>query len=210
MKDPQLAGRIVDAVCRKISLPVTVKIRAGWDKDSINAPEMAKILEQAGAALICIHGRTREQLYAPSADWKIIEQVKKSVRIPVVGNGDVCSADDVLRMARETGCDGVMIGRGAMGNPWIFEETIAVMEGKTYMLPSVAQRLVIAEEHLDGMLLHKGDRVGFAEAKKHMAWYLSGMRGAATARGAIMNASSADDIRDVFARLRLMSEEGAQ
>ncbi|MBQ9783392.1 MAG: tRNA-dihydrouridine synthase family protein, partial [Clostridia bacterium] len=117
MKNPRLAGQITEAVCRAVKLPVTVKIRAGWDQNSINAPELAKLLEQAGAAMICVHARTREQLYAPGIDPEIIRQVKEAVGIPVVGNGDVQSAEDAIRMMRDTGCDGVMIGRGAMGNP---------------------------------------------------------------------------------------------
>lgn len=198
MKNPQLAGEIVYAISKSITLPVTVKIRAGWDASSKNAPEMAKILEQAGAKLICVHGRTREQLYAPGADWQIIADVKRSVSIPVVGNGDIYSSEDALRMLDETGCDGVMVGRGAMGNPWIFSQILARMEGREVELPSVSCRLRVAAEHLESMLLHKGERVGLAEAKKHIAWYLAGLHGAASARASIMTATSRDEILGIL------------
>ncbi len=198
MKDPTLASEIVSAVRRAVSLPVTVKIRAGWDAQSVNAPELAKRLEQAGADLICVHARTREQLYTPGIDLDVIRRVKESVSIPVIGNGDIVSAEAALRMQAETDCDGVMIGRGAMGNPWIFSEIQAAMDGVPYVPPTVEERLSTAMEHLDSMLSHKGDRVGFAEAKKHMAWYLTGLRGAASARGAIMTARDANEIKKIL------------
>lgn len=203
MKNPQLAGEIVYAISRAVTIPVTVKIRAGWDEQSKNAPQLARILEQAGAKLICVHGRTREQQYAPGADWQIIAETKKSVSVPVVGNGDVGSAQDALRMLEQTGCDGVMVGRGAMGNPWIFSEIASVLEGRTWNPPSVTERLQTAEEHLEQILIHKGNRVGFAEAKRHVSYYLSGLRGAAVARGEIMRAHDPSQIRLV---LRHMAE----
>ena len=208
MKNPELAGKIVDAVCRAVRLPVTVKIRAGWDSASVNAVEMAKILEQAGAAMICVHARTREQLYSPGIDLSVIRDVKKAVRIPVIGNGDVGGGEDARNMLRETGCDGVMVGRGAMGNPWIFAEITAVLEGRTFVPPTVEERLNTAWGQLENMLAHKGDRVGLAEAKKHMAWYLSGIRGAAAARAAIMTAQSPEQIRVIFEELARNSRSG--
>lgn len=201
MKNPHLAGEIVSAVTKAVKLPVTVKIRAGWDSDSINASEMARILEQAGASLICVHARTREQLYSPGIDPSVIARAKQAVGIPVIGNGDIYTADDAITMIRETGCDGVMIGRGAMGNPWLFSELIAKLEGKEYVVPSIRERLETASEQMDCMIEHKGERVGLAEAKKHMSWYLSGLRGAASARSRIMTAQSAEEIRGVFREL---------
>jgi nifR3 family TIM-barrel protein len=201
LKDPLLAAEIVRATVRAISLPVTVKIRAGWDAESINAVEVAKRLEDAGASMICVHGRTRAQMYAPSADWSIIRAVKEAVSVPVVGNGDVFSGEDALRMLRETGCDGVMIARGAQGNPWIFSEVSAALEGRPYTPPTLTERLSIALEHAEDIVLEKGERIGIAESRKHMAWYLHGIRGAATARNAVMTASTLSDLRSIFSGL---------
>ena len=206
MKTPELAAEIVAAVRKAVSLPVTVKIRAGWDSSSINAPELAKRLEQAGADLICVHARTKEQLYTPGIDLGVIERTKSAVTIPVIGNGDIACAEDVKHMMTVTGCDGVMVGRGAMGNPWLFSEIVSAMQGVPYTPPTLSERLQTAVEHLDGMLLHKGDRVGFAEAKKHMAQYLSGIRGAATARGRIMLAKTPKEIRQIMAELIAQNE----
>ena len=201
LKDPLLAAEIVRATVRAISLPVTVKIRAGWDAESINAVEVAKRLEDAGASMICVHGRTRAQMYAPSADWSIIRAVKEAVSVPVVGNGDVFSGEDALRMLRETGCDGVMIARGAQGNPWIFSEVSAALEGRPYTPPTLTERLSIALEHAEDIVLEKGERIGIAESRKHMAWYLHGIRGAATARNAVMTASTLSELRSIFSGL---------
>ena len=194
MKTPRLAGEICAAVAKAVNIPVTVKIRAGWDADSINAPEMARILEASGAALVCVHARTREQLYTPGIDLGVIEAVKNSVNIPVIGNGDILSAEDAINMVNFTGCDGVMIGRGAMGNPWIFSEIRARLEGKEYSYPTLEERIDTAINQLDSVIAHKGERVGLAEGKKHMAWYLSGIRGAASARNEIMTAKSREEI----------------
>ena len=207
MKDPKLAGEIVRAVVRAVSVPVTVKIRAGWDRNSVNAPEMAKILESEGAAAIFVHARTREQMYTAGIDPSVIERVKAAVSVPVIGNGDIYSAADALEMMEKTGCDGVMIGRGAMGNPWIFSELRAKLEGREYVPPTVPQRMGVAKEQLAAMIDHKGERVGVAEAKKHMAWYLHGIRGAAMARTEIMNSHTAEEIANILDRLE-KEEEG--
>ncbi|MBQ7172666.1 MAG: tRNA dihydrouridine synthase DusB [Clostridia bacterium] len=202
LKDPKKAATLVRAVADAVEIPVTVKIRAGWDKEHINAVEVAKHLEEAGASLICIHGRTREQFYAPSADWEIIAKVKETVKIPVLGNGDIFSAEDALRMLKTTGCDGVMIGRGARGNPWIFAETLALLEGKSYTPPTLEERLSVALEHARLIACERGERLGVPEARKHMAWYLSGVRGAAEARKGVMTAGTLPEFEAVFERLK--------
>lgn len=202
MKTPEVAEAIVRAVRSAVSLPVTIKIRAGWDAEHINAVELARRLEAAGADLICVHARTREQLYAPGIMPEVIAEVKAAVKIPVVGNGDIFSAEDALKMKKDTGCDGVMIGRGAMGHPWIFREIVDALEGKQTPAMSLDERLSVAAEHLDAMLADKGERTGVAEAKKHMAWYISGIPGAAAARGSVMTASSPEELRAVLEDFR--------
>lgn len=201
MREPERAAAIVKAMREAVKIPITVKFRAGWDAEHINAPEFAKRMEDAGASMICIHGRTREQMYAPGADWKIIRAVKEAVKIPVVGNGDIFTAEDAERMLRETGCDGVMIARGARGNPWIFSEIRARMEGKEFHAPTLEERLAVALEHAKDLVREKGERTGIAESRKHMAWYLHDIRGAAAARGALMSAESIEDIETVFRKL---------
>lgn len=201
MKDPVLAAEIVRAVVGAVRLPVTVKIRAGWDAEHINAPELAKRLEDAGAVAICVHGRTRMQMYAPSADWRIIGQVREAVRIPVIGNGDIFCAADALRMIEETNCHGVMIARGAQGNPWIFEEVRAAMEGIPYTPPSVRERLTVAMEHAEDLVREKGERIGIAESRKHMGWYTHGLRGSASARVRLMAANSLSEIGQILSQL---------
>ena len=202
MKNPSLAAEIVRAVVGAVKLPVTVKFRSGWDAESINAVEFAKRMEDAGASLICVHGRTRAQMYAPSADWEIIGKVKESVKIPVVGNGDIFTAEDAVRMYEETGCDGIMIARGAQGNPWIFEEILHAMEGRAYTPPTHEERLQIALEHAKWLVEDKGERIGVAESRKHMAWYLHGMRGASTARCEVMKATTLSELEAVFCELK--------
>ena len=206
MKNPRLAADIVRAVVDAVKLPVTVKIRSGWDAESINAVEMAKRLEDTGAKMICVHGRTRAQMYAPSADWGVIRAVKEAVSIPVVGNGDVFGKDDAMRMYEETGCDGIMIARGAQGNPWIFEEIRCAMDGEEYTPPTLEERLSIAYEHAMWLVEDKGERIGIAESRKHMAWYLHGMRGASAARAAVMKATTAEELTAIFDSLREMTE----
>ena len=207
MKNPELAADIVRAVRRAVSLPVTVKIRAGWDADSINAPEMAKRLEDAGAALIAVHGRTRAQMYAPSADLGVIADVKKSVSVPVVGNGDILCAADAIRMYEHTGCDGVMIARGALGNPWLFTEIRALLEGGVYTPPSLSERMETALSQIAFMVEEKGERIAMAEARKHLSWYIKGIDGAAAARLAINTAST---LAEMTAILRDLAAGGAK
>lgn len=198
LKNPALIGEIVTAVARAVSIPVTVKIRAGWDKDSINAPEVARIIEASGASMICVHARTREQMYEPGVDRSVITAVKNAVSIPVLGNGDIYTAADALSMMAETGCDGVMIARGAMGNPWVFSEICAALDGRDYTPPPAAQRFEVALTQVREMIEEKGERVGVAEAKKHLAWYCHGMEGAAAARSRLMLAASYDELAAIL------------
>lgn len=207
LRDPALAARIVEAVVLATSLPVTVKIRIGWDKNSINATEMAKRLEASGASLICVHARTREQMYAPSADWSHIARVKEALSIPVVGNGDIFSASDALDMLRETGCDGVMIGRGALGDPWIFENTIDLLEGRAPRRPEREEVIDTALRHLQMLIEHKGERIGVAESRKHLGWYMKGIRGAAQMRNRINTAESLAELRELLEELKSCEEE---
>lgn len=198
LKDPKLIGEIVSAVARAVKIPVTVKIRAGWDKDSVNAPEVARIVEASGASLLTVHARTREQMYEPGVDRSVITAVKQAVSIPVLGNGDIYTAADALSMMAETGCDGVMIARGAMGNPWIFSEIRAALEGGDFTLPPASERFEVALAQVREMIAEKGERVGVAEAKKHLAWYCHGMEGAAAARGRLMQAESYDELAAIL------------
>ena len=201
LRDIPLAGRIVRAVKAAVRLPVTVKIRIGFDADSICAVEMARELEAAGAAAICVHGRTREQMYRPGVDLEQIAAVKAAVGIPVIGNGDVMSAEDALRMKRETGCDGLMIARGAMGNPWLFAEITAALEGREFTPPTMAERIETALGQMACMIEEKGERVGFAESKKQLAWYIHGVKGAAEARGRLMVATTPGEVADILRAL---------
>ena len=202
LKNPKLAADIVRAVVDAVEIPVTVKIRTGWDKSSINAVEVAKRLEDAGASLICVHGRTREQQYAPFADWTQIAKVKEAIGIPVIGNGDIFEPQDALKMIKETGCDGVMIGRGALGNPWIFENTLNLFEGRDIREIDTNEVVDVALSHLALMIEEKGERAGIAESRKHLGWYMKGIRGAAELRNRINTAEALDEIVDILNSLK--------
>ena len=176
MNQPKLVYEIVSKTVRAIRKPVTVKIRKGFDDTRVNAVEIARIAEQAGAAAVAVHGRTREQYYSGKADWDIIRQVKEAVSIPVIGNGDVFSKESALSMRRETGCDGVMIGRAAQGNPWIFRDTVHFLEtGSLPPPPSVEEKKRMVLEHAALQLQYKGEYTAVREMRKHLAWYTAGM-----------------------------------
>ncbi len=198
LRDIPLAGRIVRAVCAAVDLPVTVKIRIGYDAEHICAVEMAKELEASGASAICVHGRTREQMYRPGVDLEAIAAVKAAVSVPVIGNGDIMSAADALTMKEKTCCDGLMIARGAMGNPWLFAEIAAAMEEREFVPPTLQERIETALSQMVRMIEEKGERVGFAESKKQMAWYIHGVTGAAEARGRLMTATSPSEVETVM------------
>lgn len=185
-RDPNYAAEIVRAVVERVDKPVTVKFRKGWDDESVNAVEVAKAVEQAGAQAVSVHGRTAKQLYSGVADWSIIRRVKEGVQIPVIGNGDVVEPDDAKRLLENTGCDGVMVGRGALGNPWIFREiTHYLKTGRVLSGPSAEERIDVAIEHLRHLVRYKGEVIGVREMRKHAAWYIKGLPGAAGERDVI-------------------------
>ena len=175
MKNPGLAGAIVAALVEAVDIPITVKIRKGWDDNHVNAEEFAEILVKNGAAAVAVHGRTREQFYSGQADWQIIKAVKEAVPVPVIGNGDIFSPEDAARMLTETGCDAVMVGRGAQGNPWLFRQISHYLKTGQLTPPQTPQeRIDLAIEHFHSEIEYKGSR-GIAEMRKHLAWYLKGL-----------------------------------
>ncbi|MEW9124433.1 MAG: tRNA dihydrouridine synthase DusB [Thermotaleaceae bacterium] len=202
MKEPLLVGKIVRAVVGATDRPVTVKIRKGWDENHINAVEIAKIAEENGAQAIAVHGRTREQFYSGKADWSIIRKVKEAVRIPVIGNGDVFELEDGLRMLEETKCDGIMIGRGAQGNPWIFERIVHYLKtGNRLALPTPQEKVDMALRHMERVIDYKGEYIGIREMRKHIAWYLKGIRNSAQIRGSINQVNSKKEMKDLLLNL---------
>lgn len=199
MRDPKLAGEIIRRTVKASCKPVTVKIRKGWDSASINAVEIALIAQEAGAAAVTVHGRTREQFYSGEADWDIIGEVKSRLSIPVIGNGDVFTAEDAAELMRRTGCDGVMIGRGALGNPWIFRDAVTYLQkGMIEPPPGPADKINMALRHLKLLCEYKGEKVAVREMRKHIAWYLKGLKDSGKVKTVINKALSQTEIRSVL------------
>ena len=199
MKNPVLAGKIIESMVKAIKKPVTVKIRKGFDEDHINAVEMAHVAQESGAAAIAVHGRTREQYYSGKADWSIIADVKSAVSIPVIGNGDILDARDVIAMKEQTGCDGFMIGRGAQGNPWIFHQILHYFEtGEIIGKPPMEEMVKTMLRHAKLQIEFKGDYLGIREMRKHAAWYTAGYKGASKLRGRINDVESYEELESLF------------
>lgn len=201
MLKPALVGEIVRAVSHASAKPVTVKIRKGWDESSVNAVEIAEIAQENGAKAIAVHGRTREQFYSGKADWEIIRKVKEAVSVPIIGNGDIFKPQDAKRMLDETGCDAVMVGRGAQGNPWIFRRVLHYLEtGELLPEPTVDERLATAIRQMRMTIELKGEHTGINEMRKHIAWYVKGLRNAAYVKEKVFRLNSQEDI------IRLLEE----
>ena len=207
MKQPLLAGKIIEKTAKSIKKPVTVKIRKGFDEAHINAVEMAHIAQESGAAAIAVHGRTREQFYSGKADWDIIRQVKEAVHIPVIGNGDLLCASDVRAMAEQTGCDGFMIGRGAQGNPWIFRQIAEELEtGRPAAKPSMEEMVQMMLRHARMLIEYKGSYTGIREMRKHAAWYTAGYRNASKLRAKINEVESYEQLEELFQQVLSYNE----
>lgn len=199
MKDPVLAGKIIEKTVKAIKKPVTVKIRKGFDDDHVNAVEMAHIAEECGAAAVAVHGRTREQYYSGKADWEIIRQVKEAVKIPVIGNGDLNSAEDVINMSNQTGCDGFMIARGAQGNPWIFRQILHYFEtGEKLEKPTLDEVADMILRQAKMMLEFKGEYIGIREIRKHAAWYTGGYPNSSRLRESINGVETFDKLEELM------------
>lgn len=202
MKFPVLAAEIVEAVAKASTVPVTVKMRAGWDEQNLNAVELAKRCEQAGAAAITVHGRTKMQMYAPPVNTDIIRLVKNAVSIPVIGNGDITDGKTAAEMLEKTGCDMVTVGRGALGRPWVFAQINAFLEHEAIIPePDVTQKMFIMLKHVEKICEYKGERVGIHEARKHAAWYTKGLHGAANYRARIGLIDSVEELRQIALEL---------
>lgn len=208
LKDPSKVYEIISAVVEAVPIPVTVKIRSGWDKDSINAVEIAKTCEQAGASAICVHPRTRSQGYSGKADWNIIKEVKEAVSIPVIGNGDITSPQLAKKMLDETGCDAVMIGRGVLGNPWLIEDTIKYLEDGTLQeTRTKEEKIDMCLHHLDYLAKLKDEHHAVLEIRSHVAWYLKGIQGGASVKNKIFQMTKLCDIMQVLSDFKEAEDE---
>ena len=206
MRDPELCGRIVKAVSRAVDIPVTVKIRSGFDEDHINAVEVALIAERNGAQAVTVHGRTRKQFYAPPVDFDIIRDVKQALTIPVIGNGDICDAKSALHMYEYTGCDYIMIGRGALGNPWVFREIDEFLSsGASIQPPSLEEKLSVLTRHISRVVELKGEYIGMREARKHTAYYLKGFKNAAKLRSLAFSMETLEDLKKLINEIKTIN-----
>lgn len=198
MRDPDLAAKITESVAKAVELPVTVKFRSGWDEKSINAVQFAVMQEKAGASIITVHGRTKKQMYAPPVNIDIIKQVKEAVNIPVIGNGDIIDALSAENMYKSTGCDFIMVGRGALGAPWIFNQINEyIQSGIILPEPPIEERMSIMIRHIEKLCEYKGEYVGMREARKHSGWYIKGIRGAAALRQEIGSLENMKQLKNI-------------
>ncbi len=203
MRDPDLCGRIVQAVSRAVDIPVTVKIRSGFDEEHINAVEVALIAEKNGAQAVTVHGRTRKQFYAPPVNYDIIRKVKQALSIPVIGNGDIVDARSAQFVMEYTGCDYLMVGRGALGNPWVFREINEYFStGNIISTPTLDEKCDVLLRHIKSLVEYKGERVGMREARKHTAYYLKGFKNAAKLRNLAFSMETEDDLRSLVNEIK--------
>ncbi len=203
LKNPDKVYEIVKSVVEAVSIPVTVKIRSGWDKNSINAIEIAKVCERAGASAICVHPRTRSQRYEGLSDWNIIKEVKESISIPVIGNGDIRSVDDAKRMIELTNCDAVMIGRGVLGNPWLIRDVVNYLEdGALPKVISKDEKIDMCIKHMNYLLSFKDEKTAVLEMRSHIAWYLKGLDGVNEVKREIFKATTEKDVLEILTKFK--------